>query len=108
MRSGKFRVNPEWVIPALFRFEAQWCYDWVIELCKQDPRLIGHISQHRNGYIHFLCIVAIVGIHNKAVSRDKMDAILAEFSKVNIDNRWITGLRYMIRFSDWNTFLKDS
>ena len=36
-----------------------------------------------------------------------MDTILAEFSKVNIDNRWLTGLRYMIRFSDWNTFLKD-
>ena len=52
-------------------------------------------------------IAAIFGIKNDEISRDKKDAILAEFSKVNIDNRWITGLRYMIRFSDWNTFLKD-
>jgi hypothetical protein len=65
MQRDKFRIDPKSVIPALFRYSASWCVDWVIDLCHKEPKLIGHISQHGLEYIHFLCLVRAITTENE-------------------------------------------
>ena len=48
----------DWVIERFFGGR-HWCNRWVSELCASDPAFLTHLSEQREGYIHYLCLVRL-------------------------------------------------
>jgi hypothetical protein len=46
----------QWPLERLFG-KKNWCLPWLIELCEENDRFFLHLTEQRQDYIHFLCLV---------------------------------------------------
>lgn len=87
----------------LIFFEEIFSRQKVFYECPACDALIALESEFLGGWY----IEAILGINNEDVPEDKKNAILKEFSKLDIHARRTANLKQVIRFSDWSVYLKD-
>ncbi len=53
-----------WFIPKLYGSDL-WCRDWLEDLCLADPNFLQHLSEQKEGYIHYLCLVRMAWLEKR-------------------------------------------